>query len=1630
MIDLQGKITLVSNVTELTNQINTSLKNVKGKINLITPTSIKYLQATIGALKLINKELKQVIPNARAMAHAFDQVGNSFQNMKGNITSVGKGFKTVTQEATKTKEAVHESMTVLQQFGHQAAIAARRYTAFSLAVGIGFGTLRAMKLAITESIKFQDKLVKLSQVSGKTLADLKPLSNEITRLSTEFGVSSDKLADVSLTLLQAGMTSRETKKALEALAKVELAPSFGDMTNATESAIAILHQFYTEANMASKGVDNLEAHLGSINAVSAKFAVEAEDIVLAVQRAGAAYGALTKDLDNPKQALNEFVALFTSVRQTTRESAETIATGMRTIFTRLQRNSTATFFHDMNIELRDSQKQFIGLFPAIERISEAIADIPQTDPRMAAITEELGGFRQINKTIPLLTQLAVAKEALAVAQAGENSLNESAVTGMQSMSRQLDILTEKFLALFRTLQDTGTFKAMFTTFTNLANITISFANAIKELLPLLTAFAAIKIARGGLEFAGAFKDTIMNRVPHKASGGYVGGHGIGDTVPAMLSPKEFVIKASAAKRIGSKGLHTLNNADKFAGGGGPDYPVGSSGILASLGFQSSQTRSNVPATMAKAKDAFAKTLDMLTGKLKTVVSTFTLINNDLANKRGGALLDAGYKSIMFGSKGTMGQVAEEIAHAIEVALSGTPKKEGLSSHTSGTVANKIAQEFAPIRLAELKKSGAKSSDIKYHMQSHELFAQAVSRMTPEQQSSVFSMMSSSMTPPQMPIEDGTEAIRNSRRLRHGDPTKLGYKLNPQWTHGEGMASPVSGMNGMTSQGQISNAGLSYMYNSGRQGQSIFGKMRGGIAARNRNIGSFFAAANKNSTVQRLGSSNAHFGAAIGAVALSGMLGSASTNSREERTKGMYGDTASGAFAGFGTGGMVGAAVGGPLGGAIGAVVGGLTGLVTSLETARDTIKRLDFSDAIEDVNKYKGTKGSLEHSALVNSIGSKIDTMLKPEESWLPDMGAAFETLKSEFTGGNTTYAGLMDKKNAGQRSEFYKAHGEELGKILEPEMRSGAKKFGNYNDYIQSKEGIAAFQKYAKYTGLTGRDAQLGHMKAAGFIESGDKVNHIKDTISDNISKFKDLAHALESAIVASNGFSQNMEMVSSFLKGGAHSAFMTDKSALIRNPNNATFGATAGALDSLLGANSGGAKFASFVGANLDTLAGNVQSAGTVEGSADALSQGFAKLKSNFVKKHGGGADVDQMSRTIFGAMETNLSHEKLQDKSKEEIKSILGNAYGALPDALADIAKQVTTNGNDFISAMNQVQDGMTQLSTNAYENNSSRIGIHNQASKFAGFTTGSRTTQGAFQAMQGELAARTGINGNDNEALGAALMGVHAQQRALNGGGTIKEIVALNNQERALQAALNANTDAVKNNSSIEERLAEVQAEKGERAGLAQRILTGDPAERNKALRSMALTNALNMGSIGDLKKLTPEDNQLLMQGVKDMAHILPNIEHLYQGKLEQTFPNLFPKEMLNEEQGLKNQILGNMGLAVGAKEQLNNAAGAGIGAFGENAVKLWEESTGKVLGDFNAKFGEHVNNLVGRLEAIPKDIQLGGRVELNIQINGAETFAKMEPQLKEMMEARINKAVADLTSKLRAKAPNGPGLQNV
>ena len=220
----------------------------------------------------------------QAPRNASQVLNQTRQQLSGGVTIPVnvKNAKQAQQQITNVTKATQQASSAAQSMGKSFGLATKRFAAFTVASRAISLVTNGLANAVDEAIQFQREMVKISQVTGKSIKQLRGLQDTITSLSTGLGVVSKDLLSTTRILAQAGIQAGDLKVALDALAKTTLAPTFEDIEKTAEGAVAILSQF-------GEGVGALERQLGAINAVAGQFAVESGDLIGAVRRFGGVF---------------------------------------------------------------------------------------------------------------------------------------------------------------------------------------------------------------------------------------------------------------------------------------------------------------------------------------------------------------------------------------------------------------------------------------------------------------------------------------------------------------------------------------------------------------------------------------------------------------------------------------------------------------------------------------------------------------------------------------------------------------------------------------------------------------------------------------------------------------------------------------------------------------------------------------------------------------------------------------------------------------------------------------------------------------------------------------------------------------------------------------------------------------------------------------------------------------------------------------------------------------------------------------------------------------------------------------------------------------------------------------------
>lgn len=531
--------------------------NINAQIILQAPKNIKAITSSIQSQlqgvtiniganvpKALQQQLNVLNTTLRQLSQSNQKAGSSGKQAAGGLKVMGQAAKT--------------AGGAMNMLGKETALTFKRFAAAGLVTATFFRMTQAISEAIPKALEFQREMVRLEQITGKTAQQLNSVSLAVRGLSTSLGVDANALAGVAKLFAQTGQSIKEVQASVQAVARSSLAPTFGEMTQTAEGLIAALNQFNIAASQS-------EAVLGSLNRISKKFAVESSDLIAAVRRAGGVFAIAAGDTKKPIEALQEFAAVFTAVRSTTRESAETVATGLRTIFTRLQRRGTIDALKSLGINLTDANGKFIGLFESFRILSKELDGIIQKGDAvtLSGITEELGGMRQVGKLIPAIQQFKKAEQALLEAKKGaQEGLGGDVARGLTPLIKQFELVRERFNELIRGMADSGTFKTFAQTAIGLANAFLAVGEALTPLLPVITALAGIKIGKSVGGFASGFFGSFGAGGGVKAAGQTAGGAVTGGGKAAASTVSNTQAISSLVTAIGTNTASiNANNTD-------------------------------------------------------------------------------------------------------------------------------------------------------------------------------------------------------------------------------------------------------------------------------------------------------------------------------------------------------------------------------------------------------------------------------------------------------------------------------------------------------------------------------------------------------------------------------------------------------------------------------------------------------------------------------------------------------------------------------------------------------------------------------------------------------------------------------------------------------------------------------------------------------------------------------------------------------------------------------------------------------------------------------------------------------------------------------------------------------------
>lgn len=378
-------------VTNLNNKINQSFTNFKGSLDLgIDSSKLQDIKAVEAAINSIGTE------EIDRLRQGFDGLGREVDELEGKVSDTGEKI------SGEFSQAANSAMSMQNQFNQ---LSTNIQYFFGIANGIQLFK-RTLREALQTVKELDAAMVKIAVVSDYDMSDMWSTLPEFTKRANELGVAITEVYDATGLYVQQGLDLVESQGlANETLKMAKIAGM--DAAAATDAMTSALRGFNLELNQGSaERVNDIYSKLAAITAS------DTQEIATAMSK--------TASIANNAGASIENTSAFLSmIIETTRESAETAGTALKTViarFSELKKNpaeigSVDGEMVDANqiesalrlagVDLRDASGQFRNFDEVIIELSGKWDSLDKNTQRYIATMA--AGSRQQSRFLALMS---------------------------------------------------------------------------------------------------------------------------------------------------------------------------------------------------------------------------------------------------------------------------------------------------------------------------------------------------------------------------------------------------------------------------------------------------------------------------------------------------------------------------------------------------------------------------------------------------------------------------------------------------------------------------------------------------------------------------------------------------------------------------------------------------------------------------------------------------------------------------------------------------------------------------------------------------------------------------------------------------------------------------------------------------------------------------------------------------------------------------------------------------------------------------------------------------------------------------------------------------------------------------
>lgn len=622
------------NFTANTSQAQTAIQGLQQTLNQIANGPASALDINAEQFNKASSAAKQLAQHLNSAYNAttgnidLSKLDKSLRTSGTNIDNLSKGLlqagdtgkQAFTQLARSIAEADQPIMSTNKLLG-ELWTTMKNTMKWQLSSSILHGFMGEINRAIGYAKDLDSSLNDIRIVTGKSSDEMARFAEQANKSAKALSTTTTDYTKASLIYYQQGLDGKAVQERTDATIK---------MANVTgDSAEKVSSQMTAIWNNFANGSKSLEYYADVITALGAATASSSAEIAQGLEKFASVANTVGLSYEYATSALATIVA-------TTRQSADTVGTGLRTIFSRLQSLSLGETLDD-GVDLTKYSKALETVGVSVLDASGKMRDMDtilndlagkweQLDQaQKVALAETVGGVRQYTNLIALMDNWDFMERNLGVAGGAEGTLSE-----------QADIYAESWEAAHK--RSKASMEAIYSDIIN-SDTVIDFTNAwadvisgIDDFIDAMGGIKPIVVGIGAL-FLSVFSKDITPAISNLT-------HNISVlTLGAQKTYQNFIAKADKKfSTITNDSQYGFSDSQKTAIQNEMLYASANSKVQASLDSLSNSERQNVIAQLESAKalkdkvTALKEEAEALRESAKQKASNFKIDKEGAANQ--------------------------------------------------------------------------------------------------------------------------------------------------------------------------------------------------------------------------------------------------------------------------------------------------------------------------------------------------------------------------------------------------------------------------------------------------------------------------------------------------------------------------------------------------------------------------------------------------------------------------------------------------------------------------------------------------------------------------------------------------------------------------------------------------------------------------------------------------------------------------------------------------------------------------------------------------------------------------------------------------------------------------------------